>query len=128
MLAEPRPAVDLDQQLGDVDLGQPRLDQLAQPPVVDVADGRGVDDEAAVLEACVGFGVADLGEPLEQLGLLAGERPEPLGAVDGPVDRLRERGASLLPVLVGEQEARGVGVPAAAGYQTRPARRAERSS
>jgi hypothetical protein len=31
MLAEGRPAVDLDQQLGEVDLGQPRLDQLAQP-------------------------------------------------------------------------------------------------
>jgi hypothetical protein len=58
----------------------------------------------------------DLAEALGLLGLLAGERTQSLGAVDGLLDRPSERGRGLLPVLVGKQEARRVGVPAAAGH------------
>jgi hypothetical protein len=112
---EAGPAVDLDQQLGQVDLGQARLDELAQPPLVDHLGG-GVDEEFALQESYFGFGVADPGEALDQLGLLAGERPQALGAVDRLLDRPGEGGAGLLPVLLGKQEARGVGVPAAAGH------------
>lgn len=41
-------AVDLDQQLGQVDLGQPRLDQLPQPPLL--RSVCTVDDEVTVGE------------------------------------------------------------------------------
>jgi hypothetical protein len=103
--------VDFDQQLGQVDLRQPGLDQLPQPPFVCLL-GR-VDRERAIGKVRLGGRVTLAGELLKELGLLAGERLQPLGAVDWLVNRLDELGAGLLPALIGQQQARRVGVPAA---------------
>jgi hypothetical protein len=74
VLGEAGPAVDLDQQLGQVDLGQPGLDQLPQAPLL-----RGVcavDDEVTVGELSLGVCVLFARESLKQLALFLAERTE----------------------------------------------------
>ncbi len=62
VLGEAGPAVNLDQELGQVDLRQPGLDQLSQPPGVRVLGG--VDDQVAVREPSLGGLVAFIFEAL----------------------------------------------------------------
>ena len=103
MVGETGPAVDLDQQLGQVDLGQPRLDQLPQPPLFRRVGT--VDDEVAIGELRLSGRVLLACEPLEQLVLFAGERLESFSTVERLIDRLGERRPGLVPLLVGEQQA-----------------------
>ncbi len=51
MVGEARPAVNLDQELGQIDLRQPGFDHLAQPPLVRGLGG--IDDEVAIGELCL---------------------------------------------------------------------------
>jgi hypothetical protein len=114
LVGEAGPAVDLDQQLGQIHLRQPRLDQLPQPPVVRRVGA--IDDEVALSELRLGGRVSFVREPMEQLVLFFGERTEALAAVEGLIVLLRERRAGLLPLLIGQEQARGIGVAAAAGH------------
>jgi hypothetical protein len=129
MAGEARPAVDLDEQFGKVDLGQPRLDQLPQPSFVGLDGNCGVDDEAAVLEVSFGCGVPDVREALEQCGLFVAERPQARDNVDGSIDRLRKarRGSSASP-RPAATGSRGRRAGDCRVTHTRPARNAERSS
>lgn len=56
-VGETGPAVNLDEQLGQVDLRQARFDQLAQPPLVDHVDGSRVNEEVAVGQLRLGGSV-----------------------------------------------------------------------
>lgn len=67
MVGEARPAVNLDQELGQINHRQPGFDQLAQPPVVRGLGG--LDDKVAIGELCLGARVALAVELLEQFGL-----------------------------------------------------------
>ena len=76
-----------------------------------------IEDELAIGELRLSGGVALAREPLEQLVLLAGERVEALGAVERAARPPgRTSPADLLPLLVGQQQGRRVGVPAAARH------------
>ena len=101
-IGEARPAIDLDQQLGQVELGQPRLDQLAQPPILERL--RSIDDQFAVGKLRFGGGVAFPREALKELALLARQRPQPLARVQRLLDGLGKRGARRLPLLGGNEQ------------------------
>jgi hypothetical protein len=102
VVGEAGPAINLDQELGQIDLRQPGFDELAQPPLVRGLGG--IDDQVAIGELRLGGRVAVAGELLEQFGLLVGEHVEALGAIRGLFDGLGELGPDLLPVAVGQQQ------------------------
>ena len=110
---EPGPAVDLDQQLGQPDLGQPLGDELAELPGRVLVGGL-FDDEFALVELCAGFRVERGVEPFDELGLLAGELVEAFGGLKRLANPCCELGADRPPLVFWQQVAGGVGVPAAA--------------
>jgi hypothetical protein len=103
VVGEAGPAVDLDQQLRQVDLGQPWLDQRPQLPLFRCVGT--VNNEVAIGQLRLSGRVLLECEPLEQLVLFACERLESFGTVERLIDRLGERRPGLVPLLVGEEQA-----------------------
>lgn len=66
MTGEAGPAVDLDQQIGEVDLGQPLLDQTGQ--FVALADRVGLGDQLAIGQPGLSLKVTCLAEASGELG------------------------------------------------------------
>ena len=118
LLAEGGPLVDLDQQVGELDLGDLRDDgglELGGRWVLGLCARRRADQAATVVEAHAGAAVDGELHVLDQPGLLCLERVQALGRVQRPVERDRELLARSRPFAVGQQERGGVEVPAAGG-------------